>query len=131
LWQNDTANGYIYINEICKKLYKEKLEDRLKEWGFGLQATHNFLCTTTRTTRITASVVTIEHHETKTAKREAQQLIRESDPPECHFLEAVLLPGVGFGKEGPSNTNSRGVSIRTLEISQEKLASPETALLTA
>jgi hypothetical protein len=43
LVQNDTANGYIYINEICKKLYKEKLEDRLKEWGFGLQATHNFL----------------------------------------------------------------------------------------
>jgi len=43
LVQNDTANGYIYINEICKKLYKEKLKERLKKWGFGLPATHNFL----------------------------------------------------------------------------------------
>jgi len=43
LVQNDTANGYIYINEICKKLYEEKLRERLKKWGFGLAATHNFL----------------------------------------------------------------------------------------
>lgn len=40
---NDTANGYIYINDICKKLYEEKLKDRLSKWRFGLPATHNFL----------------------------------------------------------------------------------------
>lgn len=41
--QYHTANGYIYINEICKKLYKDKLESRLKPYGFGLAAVHNFL----------------------------------------------------------------------------------------
>lgn len=43
LVKNDTANGYVYINEICKKLFKNKLEDRLKDYGFGLTAVHNFL----------------------------------------------------------------------------------------
>lgn len=43
LVKNDTANGYIYVNEICKKLYHEKLKSRLREYGFGLPATHNFL----------------------------------------------------------------------------------------
>jgi hypothetical protein len=44
LVQNDTGNAYIYINEICKKLYQDKLKNRLKEFGFGMSAaTHNFL----------------------------------------------------------------------------------------
>lgn len=43
LVKNDTSNGYVYINEICKKLFKEKLEHRLKEYNFGLAAVHNFL----------------------------------------------------------------------------------------
>lgn len=43
LVQNDTANGYVYINEICKKLFNEKLKDRLKDYDFGLAAVHNFL----------------------------------------------------------------------------------------
>jgi len=41
--KNDTANGYVYVNEICKKLFKDKMEDRLKGYGFGLEAVHNFL----------------------------------------------------------------------------------------
>lgn len=42
--QNDTGNGYIYINEICKKLYRDKLKNRLKDFDFGMSAaTHNFL----------------------------------------------------------------------------------------
>jgi hypothetical protein len=42
--QNDSGNGYVYINEICKKLYQDKLKDRLKEFDFGMSAaTHNFL----------------------------------------------------------------------------------------
>lgn len=43
LVKNDTANGYVYINDICRKLFKEKLEDRLSDYGFGLAAVHNFL----------------------------------------------------------------------------------------
>jgi len=43
LVKNDTANGYAYINEICRKLYKEKLEKRLKQYDFGLTAVHNLL----------------------------------------------------------------------------------------
>jgi hypothetical protein len=43
LVRNDTSNGYVYINEICKKLFKDKLEHRLKDYGFGLAAVHNFL----------------------------------------------------------------------------------------
>lgn len=43
LVKNDTANGYVYVNEICKKLFNEKLEDRLRDYGFGLSAVHNFL----------------------------------------------------------------------------------------
>ena len=48
LVKNDTANGDVYINEICKKLFKEKLkhrllEHRLKDYGFGLASVHNFL----------------------------------------------------------------------------------------
>ena len=45
LVKNDTANGYVYVNEICKKLFKDKLEQRLKAegYGFGLAAVHNLL----------------------------------------------------------------------------------------
>ncbi len=43
LVKSDTANGYVYINEICNKLFKDKLKDRLKKYGFGLAAVHNFL----------------------------------------------------------------------------------------
>lgn len=43
LVKNDTANGYVYINEICKKLFNDKMEHRLKKYGFGLVAVHNFL----------------------------------------------------------------------------------------
>lgn len=43
LVKNDTANGYVYINEICKKLFKDKMENRLSNYGFGLAAVHNFL----------------------------------------------------------------------------------------
>lgn len=43
LVKNDTANGYVYINEICKRLYEEKLKHRLQKYGFGLAAVHNFL----------------------------------------------------------------------------------------
>lgn len=44
LVQNDTGNGYVYINEICTKLYQDKLKNRLKEFDFGMSAaTHNFL----------------------------------------------------------------------------------------
>jgi len=43
LIKQDTANGYVYINEICKRLYEEKLKHRLCEYGFGLSAVHNFL----------------------------------------------------------------------------------------
>lgn len=45
LVKNDTANGYVYVNEICKKLFKDKLEEQLKENGYslGLAAVHNLL----------------------------------------------------------------------------------------
>jgi|SRR3989339_845007 len=43
LVKNDTANGYVYINEICKKLFKDKLENRLKEYEIGLASVHNLL----------------------------------------------------------------------------------------
>jgi hypothetical protein len=43
LVKNDTANGYVYINDICKKLFRDKLKPRLTEYGFGLAAVHNFL----------------------------------------------------------------------------------------
>ena len=43
LVKNDTANGYVYVNEICKKLFKDKMEHRLKKYGFGLATVHNFL----------------------------------------------------------------------------------------
>lgn len=41
--KNDTANGYIYINDICKKLFKDKMEKSLKDYGFGLATVHQFL----------------------------------------------------------------------------------------
>lgn len=43
--KNDTSNGYVYVNEICKRLYQEKLENKLKtkKLDFGLGAVHNFL----------------------------------------------------------------------------------------
>lgn len=43
LVKNDTANGYVYINDICKKLFKDKMEQRLRDYGFGLATVHNFL----------------------------------------------------------------------------------------
>jgi hypothetical protein len=43
LVKDDTANGYVYINEICKKLFKDKLENRLKEYEVGLASVHNLL----------------------------------------------------------------------------------------
>lgn len=45
LVKNDTANGYVYVNDICKKLFKEKMQDGLSKYGFnfGLEAVHNFL----------------------------------------------------------------------------------------
>ena len=45
LVKNDTANGYMYVNEICKKLYEEKMKSKLHNNGFdfGLAAVHNFL----------------------------------------------------------------------------------------
>jgi len=45
LVKSDTANGYVYVNEICKKLFHDKLEPRLRDKGFdfGLAAVHNFL----------------------------------------------------------------------------------------
>lgn len=43
--KNDTANGYIYINDICKKLYNSKMKKKLYSEGFdiGLASVHNFL----------------------------------------------------------------------------------------
>lgn len=43
--KNDTANGYIYINDICKKLYDNKIKKKLQSEGFdiGLASVHNFL----------------------------------------------------------------------------------------
>ncbi len=45
LVKNDTANGYVYVNEICKRLYEEKIKPKLHNNGFdfGLAAVHNFL----------------------------------------------------------------------------------------
>jgi len=45
LVKNDTVNGYMYVNEICKKLYEEKMKPKLHNNGFdfGLAAVHNFL----------------------------------------------------------------------------------------
>ena len=45
LVKNDTVNGYMYVNEICKKLHKEKMKLKLHNNGFdfGLAAVHNFL----------------------------------------------------------------------------------------
>jgi len=45
LVKNDTANGYVYVNEICKRLYEEKMKPKLHNNGFdfGLAAVHNFL----------------------------------------------------------------------------------------
>jgi len=43
--KSDTAKGYIYVNDICKRIFKEILEQRLRTAGyyFGLAAVHNFL----------------------------------------------------------------------------------------
>ena len=43
LVKNDTANGYVYVNEICQRVFKDKLEHRLSKYGLGLPAVHNFL----------------------------------------------------------------------------------------
>jgi hypothetical protein len=45
----DVVSGYIFINDICKKIYKDKLESRILAGnfklaaGFELVAVHNFL----------------------------------------------------------------------------------------
>jgi len=45
----DVVNGYIFVNDICKKIYKDKLEPRILAGdfklavGFELVAAHNFL----------------------------------------------------------------------------------------
>lgn len=45
----DIINGYVYTNEICKKIYRDKLQTRLQKGHFGLAAgfelvtVHNFL----------------------------------------------------------------------------------------
>ena len=43
--RNDTVNGYIYINDICIKLYKEKMRRKLIEHDldYGLASVHNLL----------------------------------------------------------------------------------------
>ncbi|HQK54779.1 MAG TPA: type I restriction enzyme HsdR N-terminal domain-containing protein [Sedimentibacter sp.] len=41
LVKNDTANGYVYVNDICKKLYEDKFKNKVED--FGLVAVHNFL----------------------------------------------------------------------------------------
>lgn len=43
LVKNDTANGYVYINDICKRLYEKKLKHKLQKYDLGLAAVHNFL----------------------------------------------------------------------------------------
>lgn len=43
------ANGYFYVNDICKRIYRDKLESRIEKMnlglakGFELVAVHNFL----------------------------------------------------------------------------------------
>lgn len=43
------ANGYVYANDICKRIYRDKLESRIEKMnlglakGFELVAVHNFL----------------------------------------------------------------------------------------
>lgn len=41
----DNAKSYVYVNEICRRLFSEKMETRLKEEGldFKLWAVHQFL----------------------------------------------------------------------------------------
>lgn len=45
----DVVNGYIFVNDICRKIYKDKLERRIIAGDFGLAAgfelvaVHNFL----------------------------------------------------------------------------------------
>lgn len=43
--QPNTANGYLFINDVCKKLYREKIQPALKKEGlnYGHWAVHNFL----------------------------------------------------------------------------------------
>lgn len=43
LVKQDTANGYIYVNELHKKLFREKLKDRVAGYGFSLPAVANLL----------------------------------------------------------------------------------------
>lgn len=38
----DTANGYLYINRVCKELYKTKFRDKVTKFNFGLASVHNF-----------------------------------------------------------------------------------------
>lgn len=43
--QPNTANGYLFINDVCKKLYREKILPALEKAGlkYGHWAVHNFL----------------------------------------------------------------------------------------
>ena len=34
--KTDVANGYIYANEVCKRIYKQKLHEKIKKGTFGL-----------------------------------------------------------------------------------------------
>lgn len=42
--KNDIVNGYVYIKKVCRKLYKDKLEGRLRNYNFGLEVVHMSFC---------------------------------------------------------------------------------------
>lgn len=39
----DSAESYVLMNDICVKLYNEKIRDKIKDYKFGIAAVHNFL----------------------------------------------------------------------------------------
>lgn len=43
LVRQDTANGYVYVSNICRLLFERKMKPRLDEYNFGLEAVANFL----------------------------------------------------------------------------------------
>jgi hypothetical protein len=43
LVSQDTAEGYVYVCDVCRQLFERKMKDRLAEHGFGLAAVANFL----------------------------------------------------------------------------------------
>jgi len=40
---HDSAEAYVLMNDLCVKLYHEKMKDQVKSYEFGIAATHNFL----------------------------------------------------------------------------------------